>query len=1257
MAEGIPQSNSKKGEQKTPFQMGYEMDVHKKDVGEEVKNENPTSSKSVSAAASGATTFLGGVGKVFNNFKDDVTKKEKSWIPFRNESRLGEVFPNGQTTPEILAAYKKLTAPQKAAFNELSREEKINYFNTLTKKPPEKKNAIHQTQKTEQKKNTPEAPAKTNIEKPRNLRELFEGQVPRGVQKTYDGLPPKKREEYLANVEKNIDYYKKLLAKKTTKASRPPRQNQKEKTEKTPAVKEDAVSAKYIQDLRNRLDALSREFTTSKATPDAIRKIKNIEENIKKLEATQVPAPDRTPNEYKQELNAHLLAYKEHLKQQEELEKKEEKINSGTVSKKIIEELREPKDDIIVEENKNQESILKEEERNRLSSLGKLSNESIFLARKDAAQGRRDELDSRSVSFGLEGHFRKLGEKYAKIGWKQKLGVGVALGLGAAALSPVSFPAAMACMSGLFAQRVAGMAHAYIGAEKFLKFNAEKREGSTVAKFIDKKEVAILGAALYSIGMGAGISYAVKEVSQQIGDMTGFNLHELNTFIGHIKEDSAEYTKAMSDWVKNYWPFNHPGVPSQPAHEFKITPLPIEKAPDADLLAAHEKVIPSAISTTIEHNPVVTEGSTPEMPSVGAVKGQGYEYMLKQLWERLHEQGVKIPEGADASNAYPNSDLAKLLVADKDSISKVAHQIASQSGHGFNADGSSIKIGLDTVMTIDADGQVHIAEAHHPAAEAVKSAGKSIPQLFKESDAIGKTDNSGTKIPLGESASAHAAPGAKSLEEIIKSNQEFENLGKHAPAADSAQSAPEAAKSFEKTIPIARETIHHSGAHPVVEKPISSLHPTAAQINSHGLSVGIDTAGSYVDSDGRHVVFGGSAEERIEAAKAIVEKNHDIEVYFNSGDADGHLKKVFYDPGSNWVLNPMPSEIKIVETSDNPIRPDDLTESYTPTNSLKDNYNSLRNTGLEQTEISPELEVNPGEPHLYAGSKGELFAYGGTPAEKANLIQDFLLKNPGAVVFSSDDHNEFRIPWYLEGKDAVPGMPMKDGGFLGFGQSWMHAPGPDEFKSIIPFTAEMPAPTVAPEIIETPIAEKESVGVTPPEKELNPVAHEEIAKKTVPETKAEAPVAEKVVTEQEVPKEKTVHASEKPSVSSIDLHKYDVVKTGSLEGKFEYSPDGKNIQSFSLEGPTNQGAGKNVLVDNYVEILNEKRVAPLVQQSVLGRATNIAQHLEALDALGKEGADKTPQADFLRKIIKKIINRDIKLFGQIFKSDVIKNIK
>lgn len=1062
MSEGIlPQkSQGKSNPGKSAFELGYGMVTPKEKQTKIEKNEKLDSLKQVSAAASGSSTFLGGVGQVFSNFKDGVTKIEKPWMLFRDESRLEEVFPNDQIPPQVLVAYKKLNAPQKAAFNELSKEEKINYFNTLTKNTPEKKSAPPRPQRN----SVPEASVKKNIEKPDKLAKLFRGQVPKIVQKTYDGLPPKKREEYLATVEKNVEYYKTLLIKE--KVSRQQKQNQKEKTEKTSVVKEkELVSAEGIKALQDRLNNLSAKIAAGTVGPGVEKKIQNIERNIKRLEAAQVSVPDRTPAEYRMELNAHVLAYTEHLKRQEELKKREEKSNPSPASNKVknvsvaptnsnegqvkdskkpIEELPKPENDIIVEENKNQEDILKAEERNRFAGLGKLSNESMFLARKDAAKGRRDELDSHSVSLGLEGHFRKLGEKYAKVGWKQKLGVGVALGLGAAALSPVSFPAAMACMSGLFAQRVAGMAHAYIGAEKFLKFNAEKREGSAIAEFIDKKEIAILGAALYSIGMGAGISYAVKEASQYIGDITGFNLNELNTFVGHIKEGTAEYTKAMGDWVKNYWPFNHPGVPSQTAHEFKITPLPIEKTPDAGLFDAHEKVISPAASITIENNPAEV-GGVSEMPSVAAVKGQGYEYMLKQLWEHLHKQGVKIPEGADANNSYPDSDLAKLLAADKDSIGTVAHQIASQAGHGFNADGSSIKIGLDTVMTIDADGQVHIAEAQQSAAEALKSVPKSAGQLIREFDALGKQ-------------AADSSSGTKSAQEILKGNQQFENLGKHTPSSEGVQSAPEA-KSIEKTAYIAPEMHQQqSGAHPVVEKPISPLHPTTMQVNTHGLPVSIDSVGSYTDADGRHVVFGGTAAERIEAAKALVEKNHDTEVYFNSGDKDGHLKKVFFDPGSSWSLNPVHSEIKIVETTDNPIRPNDLTEAYTPRDNSVDNYNSspknMSGAAVEHSNApsnkdipmvvhtekfinSNNISIDPLHGHIFEGKGGAIYAYGNSFSERLDAAQEYAKSHPGASVWVQADK-----PVLFEGALRPYVLEVKYEGFWKGGMQILGVDGP-----------------------------------------------------------------------------------------------------------------------------------------------------------------------------------------------------------------------
>lgn len=922
-------------------------------------------------------------------------------------------------------------------------------------------------------------------------------------------------------------------------------------------------------------------------------------------------------------------------------------------------------------EEKNESKIDKRDfislnaERNKLETL----NKNLKI--------RAEELNKKVEKIGLEGHFRKLGEKYAKIDWKQKLGVGLALGIGAATFSVVSVPAALACMSGLFAQRVAGMAHAYIGAEKFLKFNAEKRDKSSVAQFIDKKEVAILGAALYSIGMGAGISYAVKEVSQYIGDITGFNLDELKTFAGHIKEDSAEYTKAMSGWLKNHWPFNHPGVPSQAANEFKITPLPIEKAPDADVLVAHEKVIPPPVSATIENNPEgVSGGSTPEMPSIGATKGYGYEYMLKQLWERLHEQGVKIPEDADANNSYPNSDLVKLLAADKDSIDKVVHQIASQAGHGFNVNGSSIIIGLDTVMTIDADGMIRVDNAPDSISAPAESTGEVSKNEFSNKDGFADYEkikdplNDMNKVPVQHLATVPAESShsvSKSIEELFKSNQEFENLGKHAPVADSVQGVPEADKSFENATPMTPEKIHHSSANPVVEKHISPMHPMAAQINAHGLPVSIDSVGSYVDSDGRHVVFGGSAAERVEAAKALVEKNHDTEVYFNSGDKDGHLKKVFFDPGSSWSLNPMPSEIRIIETADNPIRPDNLTEQYNPTDISKNNYNTgdttnstfysvSENQPVVSTAEAPMSEVDyvmtehkdlfvnsnkiPIDPlhgHIFQDKSGAVYAYGN---DRLDAAQEYAKSHPNTSVWVQADKSVL-----FDGKLRPYVLEVKYGGFWK-GMQIFGADGPansSQIGGIDPenFTKQLDTSTPAE------IKPDESV-VSALEKE-SPVSEIKTPEKI-------DSVNEKVPDGQGIQKEKVVSVPDKSPVSNIN-HKYDIINTNSLQGKFEYSPDGKSIQSVSFESSGTRETGEKLLVNNYVEILNEKQVNPLVQQSVLGRAINVSQHLNALHVLEKEGASQTPQADYLRKIIKKIVNRDIKLFGPIFRSDIIKSIK
>ncbi len=96
------------------------------------------------------------------------------------------------------------------------------------------------------------------------------------------------------------------------------------------------------------------------------------------------------------------------------------------------------------------------------------------------------------------------------------------------------------------------------------------------------------------------------------------------------------------------------------------------------------------------------------------------------------------------------------------------------------------------------------------------------------------------------------------------------------------------------------------------------------------------------------------------------------------------------------------------------------------------------------------LMVSAEEPHIYAdeGAKN-LFAFGGSPAEREDMIKEYLTKNPESVVFSADDSGNHRVPWYLDEGKVTPGVPVRTSGFFGFFSTWMKPPGPEEFQKII----------------------------------------------------------------------------------------------------------------------------------------------------------------------------------------------------------------
>ena len=266
---------------------------------------------------------------------------------------------------------------------------------------------------------------------------------------------------------------------------------------------------------------------------------------------------------------------------------------------------------------------------------------------------RNGALDQRAGELGMiEKGFRSLGEQYNKLGWKSKLGVGLGLGIGAGALAAVSMPAAIACMSGIAVQRIAGLA------SSFLKYEKSTAEGKW------QKEKAMAKAIAQSAAMTGAMLLLVEGVKEGVQWAKGEEVH---------------------GWLRDNWPFGHHDAPVAPPTSV-AAPAPEAAAPVA-APAPEVKV---------------------EMPNVEASAGHGYEYMMKRMWESLQEKHL------DPNQYGKDTDIYKLLTADKDSIDGVVHTIARDSYHNFaHADGLNVSIDPTAHMTIGADGQAHVLVGGH----------------------------------------------------------------------------------------------------------------------------------------------------------------------------------------------------------------------------------------------------------------------------------------------------------------------------------------------------------------------------------------------------------------------------------------------------------------------------------------------------------------------------------------------------------------
>jgi hypothetical protein len=338
----------------------------------------------------------------------------------------------------------------------------------------------------------------------------------------------------------------------------------------------------------------------------------------------------------------------------------------------------------------------------------------------------------------------------------------------------------------------------------------------------------------------------------------------------------------------------------------------------------HETV--GLASTEIPHNPVEdVTASAPEMPSVDAAPGHGYEYMAKQLWREMHNSAkhFKLPDHTD-----PKSDLVQLFNADDKSIDGVVHRIAMDPQHGFfHADGTNtnVLISPHEHMTIGADGNIHMGEGNIDYGVQAPEGAHTTPVYHPEAPAGAPHENlmpEPEKV-FGPAGGPHAPPV-------------------EAPVVHTVNYPPPAEHPAPPEVPVSR-----------VEPPPPDS-PPAPPIESHAPSV---------------------------ASHAPVESaGHEILNKFNIPVSIDH-SHIYADP------------------------------------------------------VAPE----------------KMFVYGGSPAEQAKMITEYLTKDNYGVIYSADASGVHRVAWFLHYPDMkiAQSSPVRTNGLRALFSPFMKPPRPDEFGKII----------------------------------------------------------------------------------------------------------------------------------------------------------------------------------------------------------------
>ncbi|MCR4275887.1 MAG: hypothetical protein NUV90_00685 [Candidatus Parcubacteria bacterium] len=433
---------------------------------------------------------------------------------------------------------------------------------------------------------------------------------------------------------------------------------------------------------------------------------------------------------------------------------------------------------------------------------------------KSAEEGlirRNAELDAQLEKIGgVEKGFRWLGEKYNKLGWKSKLAVGASLGLGAAFTAGVSMPIAFACMSGIAAQRVAGLATMYL---KFEKNSHEDKWG---------KEKAMLKAGVYTVLMGLAIKEAIEYASgTELAHAAQVKIEGwLGAMLGH-----ESTTAATNEGVGAAAPTpEHPAIPvgHQASADVQTAAHPVAtgEAPAAEVVA---EVAPA----------------TPEIASIEAKAGDGYERMLQHLWEQS--------KGLDPNKFPEGSDIRRLIEANPKSIGAEIHRLATDNEF-FKGNGTNVRIDIGDKMTVDAKGNIWLGE------DILAPEGAPVTPAFHPEAPVAPVAE-----PLSSVTPAEAAEGIVIKEipaaEPFKPAEPFIS-----PTEEASLDVAHAQDIPQQEIDVANAPVHEAPSVQTPAEPVTTsggieLGPHG-YMNSHGTPINPDGAHAYQSPKG--VVFFGS---------------------------------------------------------------------------------------------------------------------------------------------------------------------------------------------------------------------------------------------------------------------------------------------------------------------------------------------------------------------------------------------------------------